>query len=393
MIKTDSTPPKAPLPPSKSFAAVAPARVNLLGEHTDYTGGLVMPFAIPFTTTAHITPAQKDFRFTSDFFPGAFEFSETAPLVPQRNWTDYPVGVLHELQLLGIHPPPFHLHLAGDVPFGAGLSSSASVEVASCLAMLHHANASLSGEEVALLCRRAENNFVGSPCGIMDQFVIATAKADHALLLHTSDLRYEHLPLAQGALRDTRILICNSAVKHSVATGEYGTRRLEAEAGQDAIRRAFPASTDLGKATLEQLDAVASSLSKEAYKRTRHIVSENARVLAARRMMLQGDPVELGALMLEAHRSMRDDFEASCEEIDFLVDTAGSLEGCFGARMTGGGFGGCTVNLVAAGHVESFTAALQRAYKERYGIDADVYLGEAVDGAMARLAQENEAAQ
>ncbi len=321
-----------------SFGAVAPARVNLLGEHTDYTGGLVLPFAIAFTTTAHISPLLESFRFTSNFFPGEFAFSETEPLVPQRNWVDYPVGVLYELQLLGIHPPPFHLHLEGNVPFGAGLSSSASVEIASCLAILHHARTSLSGNEVALLCRRAENNFVGSPCGIMDQFVITAAKANHAMLLHTRDLQFEQLPLGEGGLRDTLILICNSAAKHSVATGEYGTRRGEAEEGQSAICKAFPQTRDLGDATLKELDEVASAITSEAYKRTRHIITENARVLAARLAILHGNPVELGGLMLDAHKSMRDDFDASCEEIDFLVDTAVSLDGCFGARMTGGGF-------------------------------------------------------
>ncbi len=352
-----------------------------------------MPFAIPFITTAHISPAPEGFHFSSDFFTGDFAFSHTDILTPQQNWTDYPAGVLHELQLLGIYPPPFHLHLAGNVPIGAGLSSSASVEVASCLAMLHHAGAALCGEDVALLCRRAENTFVGSPCGIMDQFVIAAAKADHVLLLHTDDLQVEYLPLSHGALRNSRILICNSAVKHSVATGEYGTRRTEAEQGQAAIRKTFPNSTNLGKATVTQLDAVAATLSDQAYRRTRHILTENARVLAAREAMLQGSPSQLGALMLDAHRSMRDDFQASCEEIDFLVDTAAALEGCFGARMTGGGFGGCTVNLVDAYYVDSFTTALRRAYKARYNIDAEVYFGEAVDGAMARFSKQKEATQ
>jgi galactokinase len=303
-----------------------------------------------------------------------------------HEWSDYPAGVLSELLSLGIEPPPFHLRLCGDVPVGAGLSSSASIEVATALALLAYAGASLSPEAIALLCRRAENQFVGSPCGIMDQFVITAAQAGHALLLHTQDLSYELLPMNRDGLAGTRVVIANSTVKHSIASGDYGLRRREVETGQSALRMAFPGLRDLGEATLEQLAMCQSKIPSESFRRCRHIISENDRVRGAREAMLAGDPVELGRLMTESHASQRDDFECSVEEIDFLVEQALTLLGCFGARLTGGGFGGCTVNLVAAEQAEHFASALKDAYRKRFQLEAPIYICEAVDGAIRQNA-------
>ncbi len=292
--------------------------------------------------------------------------------------------MLRELQALGIEPPPFALQFSSDVPLSAGLSSSASVEVATALALLRHSGRTLPAAEIALLCQRAENRYVGSPCGIMDQFVVTAAEQGHALLIHTRDLRTEQLPMNTGALAGCRVVIVNSNVKHSVAGGEYGVRRRQLETGQAVLREKFPELRDLGDASMEQLKACEPLMDAEAYKRCRHVVTENARVHEAREAMLAGDPVALGRAMLAAHSSYRDDFGASIAEIDFLVDTAASLVGCYGARLTGGGFGGCTVNLVAAEHAEDFGADVRRAFRERYRIEAPVYVCEAVDGAMRR---------
>jgi galactokinase len=373
-----------PAPTSPTF--VAPARVNLLGEHTDYTGGFVLPMAIPFTTQASITPATDgNYTFTSDLFPDAFTLPLGATSTASRHWSDYPVGVLQTLKAQAdIHPPAFHLHLSGNVPFGAGVSSSASVEVASAYAMLSLAGQTMPPSDLALLCQSAENNYVHSPCGIMDQFVITNARTGHALLLNTRDLTFEHLPMNQGKLAETRIVVANSMVKHSIGAGEYGKRRLETETGQLILRGMFRELTDLGDATLDQLNACKRWMPEEAFRRCHHIISENARVLEAKSAMLAGDPVALGKLMLAGHISERDDFECSCDEVDFLVETAAALPGCFGARLTGGGFGGCTVNLVAASAVEAFTTALTAAYQQRFHIAAETYTCEAVDGAFAR---------
>jgi galactokinase len=372
--------------PRKTIRCIAPARVNLLGEHTDYTGGLVLPMAIPFVTQATITAREDSlYSFTSELFPETLTLDRDDRSPARGIWTDYPAGVLRQLQLRGIEPPSFDLHLEGNVPFGAGVSSSASVEVASAMAMLALAGVRLTIEEIAVLSRRAENEYVHSPCGIMDQFVITAAKAGHALLLDTRSLTYEHLPMNKGRLAETQIVVCNSMVKHSVATGEYGIRRRESEEGQAMLVKKFGVR-DLGDTTLQQLEAAKTEMSDEAFRRCRHIISDNARVREAKQAMFEGDPVAFGKLILAGHVSERDDFECSCEEVDFLVETAISLPGCFGARLTGGGFGGCTVNLVERTQSDAFTIALKAAYKERFGIAAETYICDAVDGAWLRNA-------
>jgi len=203
-------------------------------------------------------------------------------------------------------------------------------------------------------------------------------------LLDTRSLSYEHIPMNQGALAETCVVVCNSMVKHSIASGDYGQRRRELEAGQAILREAFPQLRDLGDADGNQLERSENAMSAESYKRCRHIITENARVREAKKAMLAGNAELLGGLMLKAHASERDDFECSCEEVDFLVDAASKLDGCFGARLTGGGFGGCTVNLVDRAKADSFVAALKTAYLERYNIHPDAYICEAVDGAVER---------
>jgi galactokinase len=367
---------------SRSFAA--PARVNLIGEHTDYTGGLVMPMAIPFVTTASISLAGNGlYSFASEGFERTRIMSPDDRSARSGDWSDYAVGVLRELQTLRIEPPPFALQLSGNVPLGAGLSSSASVEIATAMALLAHSDAAMAPEAIATLCQRAENNYVGSPCGIMDQFVVTLAAAGSALLLNTRDLRYELLPMSERALAECRVLIVNSGVRHSIAGGDYGLRRRELEAGQATLIRRFPYLRDLGDATLEQLADCEQEMPAESFRRCRHVISENGRVRHARRSMLAGDPERLGAVITESHISQRDDFECSVEEVDFLVSTAISLSGCFGARLTGGGFGGCTVNLVSAKDAEVVAARLQDEYYKRFHLNAEAYICEAVDGAMA----------
>ena len=364
---------------------IAPGRVNLIGEHTDYTGGLVLPMAIPFSSAASIAPnRQSVYEFTSNHFPTRRCIGPQDEVGAISDWSDYCVGVFQQLRNIGIEIPPFRLHVAGNVPIAAGLSSSASIEVAAMMALLDFAKVTMSIEEMAVLCRRAENEFVGSPCGIMDQFVILAARAGHALLLHTGSLRYEHLSLCTKHLAETRIVVVNSMVKHSIAAGDYGVRRREVESGQRILRERFPKVADLGQATLDELEACRELMSPESYRRCRHIISENDRVWSAKAAILAGDAERLGSLMTRSHASQRDDFACSCEEIDFLVDLAVQQPGCFGARLTGGGFGGCTVNLVASDHAEAFVAAVTRGYSAAFKIDADAYICEAAAGAVAR---------
>ena len=294
------------------------------------------------------------------------------------------MGVLRELERKGLQPPPFSLRLRGDVPLGSGLSSSASVEVATAFALLGYMGEELPPEEIALLCQRAENNFVGAPSGIMDQTVIVLAEEGCALLLNTRTLKHEAVPMNRGGLADAAIVVCNSMVKHSIGGGEYGKRRKQVEEGQAAVVKANPALQDLGDANESDLDAVKSQISVEAFKRCRHIITENARVRLMREALEAGDAQKAGELMLLAHASERDDFECSVAEVDFLVDTAADLPGCYGARLTGGGFGGCTVNLVHKDAVAQFTERLRAAYLTRYAIDAEAFVCVPVDGALRR---------
>jgi galactokinase len=359
----------------------APARVNLIGEHTDYTGGFVMPMAIDFQTVA-IVSAREDGRavFYSANYDEEIGFEiDSLTRDPTGSWGDYPSGVLWSLREEGVAVGGFSLSLAGDVPLGAGLSSSASVEVATAMALLGHAGVQLPLEKVATLCRRAENEYVGAKSGIMDQFAVAGCVANRAMLLDCRSLEYQLLPLPN----EVRVVICNSMVKHAVATGEYGDRSAEVEAGQAVLRRERPGVELLRDATLDDLEACRDLMSAASFKRCRHIMTENARVSEAREALIQGDMARFGALMVEAHASFRDDFAASCEEVDVLVVIATQQKDCFGARITGGGFGGCTVNVVRAEAAEKFVTTLRREYAAKTGIEADCFVCAPSNGAFA----------
>jgi len=359
----------------------APARVNLIGEHTDYTGGYVMPMAIGFRTVA-VVSRRDDGRaiFYSDNFAeeAAYEVASLAR-APRGHWSDYPAGVLWSLQQEGITIGGFSLSLKGDVPLGAGLSSSASVGVATEMALLGLAGEELPLEKVARVCRRAENEYVGAKSGIMDQFIVAGGVAHRAMLLDCRSLEFELLPLPG----EVRVVICNSMVKHAVATGEYGDRRDEVEAGQAVLQRERAGIELLRDATLEDLEACRGQMSAASYARCRHIITENARVMEAREALLASDMERFGALMVKAHASMRDDFAASCTEVDALVEIAVRQPGCFGARITGGGFGGCTVNVVKEESAEAFVESVRREYEAATGITADCFVCAPSDGALA----------
>ena len=360
----------------------APARVNLIGEHTDYTGGFVLPLAIGFETVATISPRNdRKAVFYSSNFDEQVEYDlDTMPQKGRGHWSDYGMGVVWSLAKDEIKTSGFNLSVEGNVPLGSGLSSSASIEVAVAMALLSLAEKEIPGEKIATLCRRAENDFVGAPSGIMDQFVITNAVAEKALLLDCRSLEFYLLPLRP----DVRIVIANSMVKHSIAEGAYRDRREEVEAGQAVLSKMNPQIKLLRDATMDDLKQARGRMSDASYRRCRHIITENARVLEARSALFGGDMRKLGDLLFAAHISMRDDFEASAPEVDKLVDLARSLPGCIGSRITGGGFGGCTVNLVEAQYAESFAEQLKLRYKDASGIEAEIYVCEAVDGALAR---------
>lgn len=363
--------------PSALF--VAPGRVNLIGEHTDYADGFVMPAAIDFETLAAISPREDG---SIAIYSKNFEEAVTHDLKEigtrgSNHWSDYPLGVLSILQQEGITVPGFNLTLDGNVPLGAGLSSSASIEVASMLAMLHLAGASLPLPKVALLCQRAENDYVGAPCGIMDQFVSCCGAADHALLLDCRSLDYRLAPIP----KHLSLVICNTMVKHAHAGGEYGTRRAEVEQGTAILRSHRPEIRLLRDATVDDLARWGHEMPPNVLKRCRHIITENTRTVAAADALEANDLTTLGRLMAEAHVSYRYDFEASCKEADIMVELAGQQKGCVGARLTGGGFGGCTVNLVESTSAGEFAARVAEGYRQATGIDPEIYQSLASAGA------------
>jgi galactokinase len=294
------------------------------------------------------------------------------------HWVDYIAGVLWALRERGVGiGTGFSMTIAGDVPLGAGLSSSASIEVAAAFAVLGTLGVEMPRKEIAVLCRRAENAFVGANVGIMDQFVSCCGAADHAVMIDCRSLEYTLAPIP----RQVRIVICNSMVRHSHAGGEYNVRRAEIEEGTQILRAHRPEIRALRDATVADLLRWGGEMPENVLRRCRHVITEDDRVLAAVQAFEDGDLARFGELMREAHVSFRDDFEASCPEIDVLVGLADQQEGCFGARLTGGGFGGCTVNLVATEHVAGFAEAMRAGYLGATGIAAEIYVSRASAGA------------
>ena len=357
----------------------APGRVNLIGEHTDYNDGFVMPAALGFSTYVAIRP-RPDRKLTihSDEFPGNFEFDlDRLPETRVGAWCDYVLGVASILRQRGRELAGANLLVHGEVPIGAGLSSSAALEVSSALALLSLEGTNLPLPEVATLCRQAENNFVGAKVGIMDQFVSCMGKAGHAFLLDCRSLEFKFVPIPAGL----RLVVCNTMVKHDLATGAYNTRREECEAGVRAFAKWDSAIRALRDVSIEMLDQHANDLPLTIWKRCSHVVHENQRTLDAARALTEGDLAKVGKLMRESHNSLRDLYEVSCPELDIMVDAAEDLPGFCGGRMTGGGFGGCTVNLVREENAEDFAKRIGERYREATGITPQVYLCSAEDGA------------
>ena len=350
---------------------LAPGRVNLIGEHTDYAGGFVMPAAIDFGTLTAITP-REDNRvviWSENFNEQVSHQIDGLPKNGGGHWSGYPLGVVKILRDAGFAVPPFSLTIHGDVPLGAGLSSSASIEVATALAALHLAGADPAREEIAKLCQRAENVYVGASCGIMDQFIACRGAENHALLLDCRSLEYRLAPIPENV----SIVIANTMVKHAIAGGEYGIRRGEVEEGTEILRSHRPEISLLRDATTQDLEKWGAEMPDNVLRRCRHVITENLRTVAAADALVAGNLKKLGDLMAAAHASYRDDFEASCDEADAMVDAARRLPGLIGARLTGGGFGGCTVNLVHAERAHEFATRLHDEYRAATHIDAEIY--------------------
>jgi galactokinase len=357
----------------------APGRVNLIGEHTDYNEGFTMPSAIEFSTWIAIA-ARNDRRLVvrSENFSETVELNLDEPPEKGRgHWSDYPFGVAVKLEQAGQRLRGANLLVRGEVPIGSGLSSSAAIEVATGFALLHVCGASIDRLELARLCQRAENDFVGMRCGLMDQFISCFGVADHALMLDCRLLDYKLLALPTHA----KLVICNTMVKHGLAASEYNARRAECEEGVRLLKKKIPHVRSLRDVAIEDLEQFGGDLPDVVRRRCRHVVSENVRVIAAAAALESDDLLTFGKLMRESHCSLRDDYEVSCEELDLMVDLANKADGVFGARMTGGGFGGCTVDLVQADSVEALKEVVARGYAEATGREPEIYVCSAAQGA------------
>jgi galactokinase len=360
----------------------APGRVNLIGEHTDYNDGFVMPAAIAYDIRVTVTPrSDRQVSVVSHGFPGSrlFDLDHLRSGV-EHDWSDYVRGMLIELQHDGAALKGADLHVTSDLPVGAGLSSSAAIAVGVGFALLDATALPIDRVKLALAAQRAENRHAGINSGIMDQFISANARAGQAILLDTRSLSFDYLPLPAEAT----FVVCNTMVKHSHATGGYNERHAECAAGVKALAARYPDVRALRDVTLEGLEAVRGTLPDTIFRRCRHVISEDARVLAAGTALHRADFTAFGRLMNESHASMRDDFEISAPEVDTMVELALAFGGSvYGARMTGGGFGGSTVNLVATADVDTFVRYIVPAYAGATSIEPFVYLGVGAAGAGA----------
>ena len=357
----------------------APGRVNLIGEHTDYNDGFVLPAAIELQTFAAVAGGTgRRVRIHSLNFRETVSVDlDTGGLRRRNHWSDYPLGVVATLLGAGYALRSVDLLLYGEVPPGAGLSSSASLEVATSLALLAVAGIDLSPLETAKLCQRAENEFVGARCGIMDPFVSRCAQAGHALLLDCRSLEERSVPLPDTL----RLVVCHSGVRHALASGEYNARRAQCEEGVRALAEVNPGVRSLRDATPALLEENRGRIPPVVFARCHHVVSENERTQEAAAALERLDLATVGRLMAASHASLRDEYEVSCRELDLLVDAAVPLEGVFGARMTGAGFGGCTVNLVRTEAVPAFCEQVTRAFERVTGRKPKIYQSAAAAGA------------
>lgn len=363
------------------FASVAPGRVNLIGEHVDYCGGFVLPMAIERFTTIAAAPRSDAgpavARFHSLVKDETVEIPLSAgPILPLPGWAAYVTGVLAGFQARGLVPPPFDAVIDSTVPLGGGLSSSASLEVAVALLVARMTGATVAPLDLALLCQKAEHEHAGVPCGVMDQCAAALAREGHLLLLDCRSLAAEHVPFDRD---DVLVLVADTNVRHALTDGGYARRRADCEAAAAAL--GLPLLRD---ATPESVDRIRAAVGDVVHRRARHVVGEIARTRAAAAALAAGRWAEVGALMAASHASLRDDFEVSCPELDALVELAVAQPGVIGSRMTGGGFGGCTVTLVEEPHAAAAAAAIAAGYKARTGRDCTLFTTRPAPGGLCR---------
>jgi galactokinase len=367
------------------YVARAPGRVNLLGEHVDYNDGFVLPAAIDRATFIAFSPAASeqttlvaaDFGEEAQFTPETLSAKRQPGGSPLPEWAHYPAGTAWALGGAGLSTPAMQAAFSSDIPRGSGLSSSASIEMAFGVAWSRLGGWSLPPMQMALLGQKAENRYVGVNCGIMDQFASACGEAERLLLLDCRSLEYRSLPLP----RNTVIVVADTTVRRKLTSGEYNDRRTACEEAVRLLAPDLPGIKSLRDVSVETFNRLCHKLPVTVEKRARHVVEEIERTRLAIPLLEQDRTFEFGQLMNACHISLRDLYEVSIPELDQMVQIAQPLPGCFGARLTGGGFGGCTVNLVASGQAEAFARALGPEYERRTGLHPEIYICQASQGA------------
>ena len=354
------------------FVVRAPGRVNLMGDHTDYCGGLVLPIAIDRALMVAARATDDPFI---EVHSSHFDQTVRIPLdkiaaEPPEPWSPYIVGIIALLERQGAAPRGVQLWVGGDVAPGAGLASSAALEVGVALALLRRIENKRSPTAVATLCRQAEQEFAGSPCGIMDQLCCTSAKAGHALLIDCRSMVTRQIPLNLG---NATLVVIDSGVRHSIAGAHYARRRRECAAALATVNAIDPSITSLRDITEDRIAACAEHLDDTLVRRVRHVAAENRRVMRAVETLKSGEVQTFGKLMTESHASLRDLFEVSCEETDEIVSIASHVAGVYGARMTGGGFGGCVIALTSTDAIAALESAMDKSYTGRFGARASVF--------------------
>ncbi|WP_407312861.1 galactokinase [Desulfosporosinus sp. SB140] len=365
----------------KSRIFFAPGRVNLIGEHTDFTGGYVLPAALTYGTWAMVRRrSDRIVHLASTSFSGIAEFTTDEVVYRQEDgWANYPKGVLAEFKKLGLPLSGCDILFEGNIPKGAGLSSSASIEMVTAIAVKCLEGLELTSVDLTRLAQRAENQFVGVNCGIMDQFASGMGKAGHAILLKCDTLAYRYVPLSLG---EYQLVITNSNKQRSLTESNYNQRRLECEEGIRVLQNYLLDFTCLGNVTVEQWRSVQGKVkTPEVRKRLEHIIRENDRTLVSTKALEAGNLQAFGDFMTQSHESLRDFYEVTGKELDALFEEARQVSGCIGTRMTGAGFGGCTVSLVHQEAIDDFKTQVSKRYEGRTGLIPEFYICDCGDGA------------
>ncbi len=365
---------------SQALFVRAPGRINLIGEHTDYNGGLVLPAAIDKATYLAIAPASSGTGtwISVDMNDHISVDFQTIISSPDHQWANYILGVIEQYNLSGQTVAAFDCVIAGDIPIGSGLSSSASLESAIAFAINHLQDFKYTSKELALLVQKAENQFIGVQCGIMDMFASLHGKAQHVMRLNCESLDYTYFPLDLG---DYSIILFDSGVKHNLVESAYNLRREQCNAGLAYFRANFdPTLPNLSQVPIAYLEASQATLDPIIYKRCQYVIEENSRILGACNDLLASDLSAFGIKMTATHQGLRHLYEVSCPELDFLVDSLLTEPAVLGSRLMGGGFGGCTINLVKTDHIEEIYKNLSLQYLNHTGIQLKMHIVKTADG-------------